>query len=67
MRTNFGDHFAARSDEFFPAKLEVGLRQIMADDHAAGELGRWSREQVRAHYDLAKIADQVDAVYRETV
>ena len=34
MRTNFGDHFETRADEFYPAKLEISLRQLL-DNGAA--------------------------------
>jgi len=67
MRTNFGDHFPTRNDEFYPAKLEIGLRQMLGDRTQAAELGRWGREQVQQFYDLQKVADQVDRVYQESV
>lgn len=66
MRTNFGDHFESR-DEFYPAKLEISLRQLLTQDAAMAALGRWGREQVQAYYDLERIAAQVDQIYQESV
>jgi glycosyltransferase involved in cell wall biosynthesis len=65
IETNFGDHFEKRNDRFYPAKLEIGLRQMLGEGADISTLGRWGRAQVARYYNIEKIARDVDAVYQE--
>jgi glycosyltransferase involved in cell wall biosynthesis len=67
IRTNFGDHLETGSDQFYPAKLEIGLRQLLNSSPETANLGRWGREQVNRYYNIEKISAEIDDIYRDLV
>jgi L-malate glycosyltransferase len=66
-RTNFGDHYESAGDAFYPAKLEVGLRQILEDGLNRDELGHWGRTRVAEQYDIQMVAVDIDKVYQRFI
>jgi hypothetical protein len=67
MRTNFGDHFETGSDQFYPAKLEIGLRRLLAGGPAMADLGRWGRAQVEKPYAIQIVARDIEQVYQACI
>jgi glycosyltransferase involved in cell wall biosynthesis len=65
-RTNLGDHLIGAPDAFYPAKLEISLRELLGDSLDPG-LGRWGRRQVETDYNIRNVADAVDAVYQDAL
>ena len=63
MRTNFGDHFGTVADQFYPAKLELGLRTLLEEGAAGSDRSRWGRGQVERNYNIQTIAREVEKVY----
>ena len=64
LRTNLGDHMASK--EFYPAKLEVALRELLDDSAGSTEKARWGRSQVEKYYDIQTVARDIDQVHRLT-
>lgn len=62
LRTNFGDHLAP--PQFDAARLEAGLRDLLSPRAYAPELIRWGRAQAETHFDVTKVAAQIDGVYQ---
>ncbi len=62
MHSNFGDHLDP--SQFYPAKLELALRQILEDEVGRTDLGRWGRWQVEKFYDVRTVAKEVDSLYQ---
>jgi glycosyltransferase involved in cell wall biosynthesis len=62
MRSNFGDHL--EPDRFYPATLELALRQLLKDEPVLSNLPHWGREQVEKHYNIRTIAPQIEAIYQ---
>lgn len=61
QRTNFGDHLVSHA--FYPATLELALRELLATPGRAEAIGAWGRSQVEKYYDIRKTAKEVEAVY----
>lgn len=61
LRTNFGDHLTGH--QFFPAKMELALRQLLVNDPILAALSAWGRNLVEQHYNIHGIAKAVEAVY----
>jgi glycosyltransferase involved in cell wall biosynthesis len=62
-RTNFGDHFES-GHAFYPAKLEVALRQLLDPSFNRQALGRWGRIHVDRDYNIQTLAPQIEDLYR---
>ncbi len=65
MRTNFGDHYDTPTDQFYPPKLELGLRELLGNDASVAGLGRWGRAQVERNYNIRTIAGHIDQIYQD--
>jgi len=63
LRTNLGDHITPK--EFYPAKLEVALRELLGDSNSSGEKARWARSQVEKYYDIRTVARDIENVYKD--
>jgi glycosyltransferase involved in cell wall biosynthesis len=63
LRTNLGDHIVPKA--FYPAPLEVALRDLLTNDAKFKEWGRWGHDQVKTSYDIREVASAVEKVYHE--
>jgi glycosyltransferase involved in cell wall biosynthesis len=63
LRTNFGDHFETRY-AFYPAKLELGLRQLLDPAFNGAHAGQWGRAQVERDFNVRTIAPQIEKIYQ---
>ncbi len=63
LRTNFGDHFETKY-AFYPAKLELGLRQVLDPTFNAVDAGRWGRAQVERDFNVRTIAPEIEKIYQ---
>ena len=61
LKTNLGDHIVPK--EFYPAPLEVGLRELLGEGSA--EKAYWARSQVEKYYDIRTVAQEVENVYED--
>jgi len=65
LRTNLGDHHPTR--DFFPARLELALRDALNPSLDRAALGRWGRDQVIRDYNLDHVASRVERIYENLI
>ncbi len=62
LRTNLGDHLSPQ--KFYPAILEVALRELLSESFDAPARGRWGRLEVEKHYAIDRVASAVEDIYK---
>lgn len=67
LRSNFGDHLIAQGDQFYPAKMEVALREVLNPQAPLEELARWGRGVVEEHYNAGKTDAAVENIYFDVI
>ncbi len=65
QQTNFSDH--QEQKEFYPARLELALRQVLDPKADWAAWGKWGRQQVIRDYNIDDIAPHVEAVYNACI
>jgi len=65
LETNFGDQ---ENFKFVPLpELEREVLNLLQNRSQTEELGRWGRAFAQEHFDLRKIAPQIEGVYQECI